>query len=237
MTDDNLEKLKSFYRAHLEGLGIKNVEEEMKNAEGDIKALAEAVDKGRITLKEAEDRLKLIAPPPEIKAPVIKEEKKREIIHAPEIFEAPPTEKEEELWPAEIRVMLDEIKENPRPIIHLISKGWQKIKEEGAYAYFGELGVDLTKKDIDNLAKLIYGKWRAKQPKSFLEWLITLSPYAKDIIKLMLTGGVLTEPFKEYMEETYEELKPQIKDKVKFRLPSTEEFISRFERFLLSYPL
>jgi len=145
LKESNLEKLKSFYRAYLEGLGIKNVEEEMKNAEGDIKALAEAVDKGRITLKEAEDRLKLIAPPPEIKAPVIKEEKKREIIHAPEIFEAPPTEKEEELWPAEIRVMLDEIKENPRPIIHLISKGWQKIKEDGAYAYFGELGVEYEK--------------------------------------------------------------------------------------------
>ena len=84
--ESNLEKLKSFYRAYLEGLGIKNVEEEMKKAEGDIEALAEAVDKGRMSLKEAEERVKLLAPPPTVAPPITKEERKPRIIKAPEVI-------------------------------------------------------------------------------------------------------------------------------------------------------
>lgn len=209
------------YKNYLKNIGYYGdfLDNEIKTAMYDIEGLAEDVVEGRISLKEAKERVHAIAPPPmqSRHVPIKVEEVREKKIHIA------PKEKKPYRTKTEGKVYVS-IKDN-----------WYDIITEGLIDLLKRTG-EYDRYTIDMYVKVLYDTLRFRTPHSVREWFITKCPEARLIIEALIKYGMNSNRFAEVLNTAYELHKSSIESHG-VRLPPFKQFYEDFKDFLINYEL
>lgn len=204
------------FRGYLQDKGYQDVDKIIEESRNDIEALVDAVDKGRMSYEEALERVKLLAPPPQVPIEITtkREEKTATTKRARRVTQKVPTT-------------------GLGHILSFVKKHWRDIVQFGLINWLENNQIDFTNYMVDEYVREVWDILRKRSPISIREWFITKSPQAKLLVNAFMKFGVDSNVFMKTLEAAYNENK----NTLSVNLPNFNKFYMDMKEFLLSYSL